>query len=340
LKFAGRNFSSSNPKNRAKRRIPWLRILGPILLVYLLLRIGFVEILEILGHAQFLEVVAAVVLVLPLILLKTLRWQGILRAQGIGMSLGAAFLAYFASLFIGFLTPGRLGEFVRAFYVQEAGQGKSGIAFSSVLVDRLFDFVILLLVGGAAFLSSQMTESGVLLIAIPALIVAAALGFLLHPKSYQWMLRVGARLGSFGEKFLGTSGWISQIRDGILMMRWPQFLASVAWTLLAYALFFFQAYVLGHALAIPIGYISSMNTVALGSLVALLPISISGLGTREAVIVAYLGLFGVTREMALSYSLLIFATFNLGGGLMGAIAWMLKPVPLRLLRQPSDQGVV
>ncbi len=340
MKLAERNFSSSNPKNRARGRISWLRILGPILLVYLLLRIGFVEILEILRHAQFLEVFAAVVLILPLILIKTLRWQGILRAQGISMSLGAAFLAYFSSLFIGFLTPGRLGEFVRAFYVQEAGQGKSGIAFSSVLVDRLFDFVILLLVGGAALLSSQKTEAGVFLAAIPALIVAVALGFLLHPKSYRWILKVGARLGRFGEKLLGTSGWITQIREGILMMHWPRFLASTGWTLLAYALFFFQAYVIGHALAIPIGYISSMNTVALGSLVALLPISISGLGTREAVVVAYLGLFGVAREMALSYSLLIFATFNLAGGLMGAIAWMVKPVPLSLLGRSSDQDVV
>ena len=136
LKLTGRNLSSASPNNRIWRRSSWLRILGPVLLVYLLLRIGLVEILEILRHTHILEVMAAVVLVLPLILIKTLRWQGILRAQGISMSLGEAFLAYFASLFIGFLTPGRLGEFVRALYVQEVSQGKSGIAFSSVLVDR------------------------------------------------------------------------------------------------------------------------------------------------------------------------------------------------------------
>jgi uncharacterized protein (TIRG00374 family) len=339
LKLTARDFSSRSPHNRALRRISWLRILGPILFIYLLIRVGFTEVLEILRHARFLDILAAVALILPLILIKTLRWQGILRAQGIHMSLRAAFLAYFASLFIGFLTPGRLGEFVRAFYVREAVQGKSGIAFSSVLVDRLFDFAILLIVGGAALLSSQMTESGVFLTAILALLMAVALGLLLHPISYRWLRGVGARLGKFGENTFRTSGWISQIREGILMMRWPQLLASVGWTLLAYALFFYQADVLGHALAIPLSYISSMNTVALGSLVALLPISISGLGTREAIIVAYLGLFGVAREMALSYSLLIFATFNLAGGLMGAIAWMLKPVPLNLLGRSSDEGV-
>ena len=130
MKLGGRNFSSTHPRNQAWSRTSWLRILGPILLVYMLYRIGLVEILRIVRQTQFLEVFAAVVLVLPLILLKTIRWRGILSAQGIRFSLGAAFLAYFASLFIGFLTPGRLGEFVRTLYVQGEVQGKSGIAFS------------------------------------------------------------------------------------------------------------------------------------------------------------------------------------------------------------------
>jgi uncharacterized membrane protein YbhN (UPF0104 family) len=98
-------------------------------------------------------------------------------------------------------------------------------------------------------------------------------------------------------------------------------------------LFYGQCYLLALALSLPIDIIRVSMAVALGSLVTLIPISISGLGTREAVIVAYLGNAGVAPEAALGFSFLVFATFYIAGGLMGAIAWWLHPVPLSLESQ-------
>mgnify|MGYP002683163785 CR=1 FL=1 len=42
-----------------------------------------------------------------------------------------------------------------------------------------------------------------------------------------------------------------------------------------------------------------------------------------------LGAAGIAPEPALTFSLLVFATFYLAGGLMGAVAWWLKPVNLK-----------
>ncbi len=75
-----------------------------------------------------------------------------------------------------------------------------------------------------------------------------------------------------------------------------------------------------------VAFATTSYAVALGSLTALLPISIAGLGTREAAIVAYLGTHDVSSEAALSFSLLVFVTFYLGGGIIGAVAWWLKPL--------------
>ena len=66
----------------------------------------------------------------------------------------------------------------------------------------------------------------------------------------------------------------------------------------------------------------------MGSLVALLPISVAGLGTREAAIVAYLGAAGVSSETGLGLSLLVFLTFHVASGLMGAVAWWIRPIQL------------
>jgi hypothetical protein len=45
-----------------------------------------------------------------------------------------------------------------------------------------------------------------------------------------------------------------------------------------------------------------------------------------------MGTFGIAPAQALGFSLLVFVTFYLGGGLIGAVAWWLKPVPLATLR--------
>jgi uncharacterized membrane protein YbhN (UPF0104 family) len=82
------------------------------------------------------------------------------------------------------------------------------------------------------------------------------------------------------------------------------------------------------ALHLDAGVVPITFAVALGSLITLLPISISGLGTREAAMIAYLATVGIPAEAALSFSLLVFVTFYVAGGLIGAVAWWIKPVPL------------
>jgi hypothetical protein len=65
-----------------------------------------------------------------------------------------------------------------------------------------------------------------------------------------------------------------------------------------------------------------------------LPISISGIGTRDAVIITYLGSLGIPAEGALGFSLLISLMFYTGGGLMGFAAWWLKPLPTNVKLYP------
>jgi hypothetical protein len=106
---------------------------------------------------------------------------------------------------------------------------------------------------------------------------------------------------------------------------------------LAYGIFFGQCYLLALALGLPLSYLQVSYTVAIGSLVTLLPISISGLGTREAAIIAYLATAGITGEQALGFSLLVFAAFYVAGGLFGAVAWLIKPAPLAALRMARQK---
>lgn len=114
----------------------------------------------------------------------------------------------------------------------------------------------------------------------------------------------------------------------MLQVSWPVLLAAIGLTVAAYGIFFVQCYLLALALNLSLNFTTVVYAVALGSLVTLLPLSISGLGTREATIVYYLGLQGISSSAALGFSLTLFIVFYVGGSLFGMIAWWLEPIPM------------
>jgi glycosyltransferase 2 family protein len=318
------------PRRSAGRLlVAWLpRLLGLLLLGVLLVRFDTRRMLQAISTADGSLILLATAGMIPLIAIKTVRWQAVLRAQQVRFPFLPALAAYFGSLFIGYLTPGRLGEFVKAAHVSRRDAVPFGQAFSTVLADRLFDLYALLLVGGAAV--ANMTTGNLLITIVgPALVLTLGLVAFLNRSTFGWLGRVASRCER-GGRLAAVGRWVSDTRDGLRQLTTGWLLLAIGLTILAYLLFYGQCYLLALALSLPIDMVRVSMAVALGSLVTLIPISISGLGTREAVIVAYLGNFGVTPEAALGFSFLVFATFYIAGGLMGAVAWWLHPVPLSL----------
>jgi uncharacterized membrane protein YbhN (UPF0104 family) len=70
-------------------------------------------------------------------------------------------------------------------------------------------------------------------------------------------------------------------------------------------------------------------TRAAAVLIAVLPISISGLGVREGAMVVLLAPYGIAAADALAYALLAFATTILAVGLLGSLleAWRMVRGP-------------
>ena len=120
-----------------------------------------------------------------------------------------------------------------------------------------------------------------------------------------------------------------EMRLGVRQLTMYRLLVASGLTVVAYTVLFAQSYLLALAVNMQANFAVVTYAMALGSLVTLLPISVSGLGTREAAIVAYLGLHGVSPTVALGFSLLVFTTFYIAGGVLGAVAWWIKPISLR-----------
>jgi len=309
-----------------------LRLLGLGLLVVLIVRLDLAQVWSVLRTADIALIMLAVAGVLPLIWVKTVRWQGILRAQAVRLAIWPALLAYFSSLFVGFLTPGRLGEFIKAIHVNRDCDISLTQAFSSVLADRLFDLYILLGVGSAGLLTLALEDTEMLALVGLVLLLTTPLVLFLNNTSFDWFQRIGQRFGTPGRKLFAVDGLLVDMRAGLRRLTFKWLVWAVILTVLAYGIFFGQCYLLAQSLDLEIGFIPVMFAVAYGSLITLVPISISGLGTREAAMIAYLNSAGVNAEAALSFSLLVFVTFYVAGGLVGAVAWWIKPVPFTRLQ--------
>jgi len=313
---------------KIKARHNWLRLLGIALFAFLLYQIDLAEFRRILFTVSLDFVAIAMLLNIPQIGLKAFRWKYLLRAQHIEYPFSQAAMSYFGSIFIGLLTPGRLGEFVKAFHVSNDCDLSLARSLSSVLLDRIFDLYALMAIGAVALLALRPHDLIVLNLVGLVFALVTPLALLLNEKIFNWFCSMGQKLGNIGKKIFNPTSWLWEIRSGFQMLTMPQVLLAGLLTLAAYGVFYSQCYLLALALRLYVSFETVSYAVSLGSLVTLLPISISGLGTREAAIVAYLGQAGISKEAAVSFSLLVFTTFYIAGGLLGAGAWWLKPAPI------------
>ena len=115
-----------------------LRLLGPALLLYFLLTVNLGEVWRTLLATDPWLFLLSLLLVVPFLILKAVRWQLILRAWQIILPLREATALYCIGIFLGVVTPGQAGDAVKAWYLRKRGYPLS-TGLASVVVDRLFD---------------------------------------------------------------------------------------------------------------------------------------------------------------------------------------------------------
>jgi uncharacterized protein (TIRG00374 family) len=294
------------PAGQRKDRLRWVRLsLGPLLLLWILASIDRGALLRALLGADPLLLLVAYVTVLPTVPLRAYRW-GLLGAEVTGESAGSRLSAYAYALFVGVATPGRLGELVKAVYLSRKGLSW-GAALSSVLLDRLLDVAFLLLFAafGLSLLALPLASG----IATPVFAVVVVAGVALafyatRPAPAAFVLRVlgalsparfRARIDALpGDFFAG----IQRVSARALALCCG--LTALAW-LLTYASNYLLA--LGLGMTLSFGQIAAISAVC--SLIALLPISVLGAGTRDAALIVILARYGYDASQAVAFSTLL-----------------------------------
>jgi len=311
-----RSSNRGEPRHQTGKTIArWApRIIGPLILVAIILfSIDLDQALALL-FAVDLRLVGVVVLgVFPILLvLRSLRWHLIACLYGVRYPFRVSMGLYLAAFSAGFILSDGLSSFVRSFFLYRDGYSAS----KSVLVpfwDKAIELTSLLLMGAVALLilPQVVLESNTYYLVIIALSGIFVVALILGSKSVQAFLL---------HKLLPLL---------FQTMRPLSLLGMILYASTVRLVHFAGVYILALALGMPLTFWQITLTMALASLVIMLPISIAGLGTREAVLIPTLALFGQSPEAAVALSLLLVITSTVWRAL-GAISWFLLPLRNKL----------
>lgn len=266
---------------------------------------GIDKVASTLKGINVLAFVSAVLIYISTIFMCTVRWQLLLHER---FNLKRLFSFYLMGSFFNHVLPGIIGgDAVKAYYLYR-DTGRVGPAVASVFMDRYIGFTALMTVGLVAFFFGLKYFRGSyiewLLPLIILLFVAAS--FVIFG------LKIGRRikfLSGFYEYFALYKGRGTVILKTFLISIIVQTIVIVA------------VYVLSRGLQMNMPLLAFFMFIPIVTTISTIPVSIAGIGVREASFVLLFGFVGASPVQATAISFAWFLSI-LTGSLPGLIEYL------------------
>jgi uncharacterized protein (TIRG00374 family) len=319
-------------------RSRWVfRFIGIAIFILILLRIDLKEALRTLASVDLRFVFLSLMIQAAAIVVATVRWQFILVRLKIRQPFIRTFLQQLVGTSAALVTPGQLGEFIKVLYQRNEGFPVPE-SFLSVVIDRVYDLLMLFLFGFISLAILFGLSPNTTLILSVIISIGFVLGFLflrnkeksadviantlsrMSPKAYKESIRRDARrltreIGDFDIGFLIVIGLL---------------------TIVNYVLLIFRIYAIVLSLHIVVPFWYFVMTVPLLRLVGLIPISILGIGTRDLASIYLYGQVGVPDTSALLISTLGLFTIQVQA-IIGLVVWWQYPIKFSEEKSISGQ---
>jgi uncharacterized protein (TIRG00374 family) len=247
------------------------------------------------------------------------------------------FINRLTTILIGFaancVLPARLGEFIRANYLGHTEKISGSSAFGTIVVERLFDgltLLIVLFIGimGTTFqgewepLNEKLHNAGYMLLLMYIGVIVFLVGFKYRPQIFISILE---RLLFFlPEKFRKKiTDMLWNFSLGLVLLKSPaKWFLVIFYSFLVWAIHLVQIQWLQQALGLSLPFISTFLIMAMASLGVMIPSAPGYVGTFHlSVLYAFL-LYGVGREEALSAAILWHAALFMTTLIIGFIAFV------------------
>ena len=316
-----------------KGHIKILSLIGIVLFLFILSRVNLGALVDIFAHTNIVLLFLALLVNCVAIILKSLKWKIIVNSVKPDFSFPESVKAFFVGFSFSTVTPAKIGDFIKVLYITDKNCG-IGKSLATVVIDRLIDIILLFSIalvgiyGFSVFYHIEILSISAILLIICGICVGVyvilnkpVLSALLKPF---FNLVVPLQLKSkislyFNDFFTGLFVYYHDRRC---------FFSSIIVGLLSWIPPFIYGYLLALSIGIDVGIFFFVLVIPVLSLLDLLPISISGIGTRDIALIFLFGLKGISAEQAVAFSLLyLFMSYWLIA-LIGAGVYLKYPIEI------------
>ena len=297
-----KTIKKTNKKNISKILKRFMPIIGILLLAYLILSIGTDEIASTFLKISPVYILIAASLTIPRVLIRNYAWQLILRKQKINVSFFKSLKIFLIGYFYGSITPGYIGQFMRIPYLKdETGEPVGKLFVNSIVEEAVHTMSLyIMMIVGAFFIVDKIPEA--LPIACIVLFITILIyGFFIKKergeKTFHFLITflIPKKFKPYFTNFVDT--FYNDFPD-VKSLVLPFVVVIPTWIII-----YSQIYILGLSLDIEVPYLTFLLLYSIANMVAFIPITSAGLGTREATLIFLFSFFGVSPEKALVLSL-------------------------------------
>ena len=305
-----------------KKNAPWLvwlkAAVGIGLLAILFSRLDPAQFMRTLSAVRPEFVAAALFAYIVGKILTAIRWALLARPLGFGQSLKDFIAFYYIGMFFNLFAPSTLGgDAGKTFYLaQEEGEARADAAARaviSILADRAIGMAVLVWIGAAALLAFPAFASLVPAAVRYATFVIALVplaGYAMFPLLARWLRKIphslAGKLCDLGEAYWSRPDVLAQ---------------SVAISFAFHLLQIWIQILIAGALAFELPWSYASVFFPLVDIVAMLPVSISGIGLREGSYVFFLGKLGVGSDKAIACGI-VWLAIVIASGLVGGCVFV------------------
>ncbi len=290
------------------------------LVTYLLTRVSWREITAAMSDMRWSGWALAFVLYFLSQILSGIRWTGLARAVGFRLSLVRFQQLYMEGMFFSLCLPSSIGgDVVKAIRLGTNLRTRV-LAGCTVVADRAAGLIAVLLIGLTALANRtySLSTSGTVAAAI-GLATAAVVG-----------TRVGLALMAWAVRNLPAGHPVESFAERLLPYHHHPvvFLVGVGWSLVVQGLNVACVMALGFALQLDLPPVAYCVAVPMVALATALPISLAGVGVREAGMAMLLAPYGLAEPMGIALGFL-WLSVTVASGLVGGVVYLFGPPLVR-----------
>lgn len=285
-----------------------LALIGIILFIFIILRLNLGKVWIVLKSVDVFLFLISLLIAGLVIIIRALRWGYISKKINLKISYISAIYIWFKALFAE-NTPGKVGELlVRATFTRKKGKNTLGKSLFSVIFDRIIDALSTVLAGFLSLfvLIDKFEIKSTLIIPLVFFIISLAVIYWLRKKD-----RAIKLIAPFYKKLIPFSlkikikKLIIDFYAGVKKLDKKTIIISMLLSFFAIFVTAIGFWFLAFSLSLDISLWYLLVCVPLITLILILPVSISGLGTREAGFIILFSIIGIPAEISVAFSLLL-----------------------------------